>query len=75
MTTQPTAPLTRPTKTSPACKDDVIADYCVCCFGDPELVCAACGEHSCWAGYYLCWESGPAGVVTRAEFEKGEGER
>jgi hypothetical protein len=50
MTTQPTAPLTRPTKTSPACKDDVIADYCVCCFGDPELVCAACGEHACWAG-------------------------
>lgn len=47
-------------------------DYCPCCFGDPELVCDACGEHSCWAGYFMCWESGPAGICTRAEFEAKE---
>lgn len=49
----------------------VIADYCPCCFGDPELVCAACGEHACFVGRHQCDAAG--GVpVTRAEFEARE---
>lgn len=42
---------------------------CECCLGDPDLVCAACGEHSCWAGYFYCQDYLTANVVPRSEFE------
>jgi uncharacterized protein (DUF433 family) len=39
---------------------------CGCCLGDPNTVCAACGEHSCWAGKFLCEDALFAGTTTRA---------
>lgn len=48
--------------------DPEIVD-CVCCLGPPDLVCAACGEHSCWAGYFFCENYLAAGVITKTEFE------
>jgi hypothetical protein len=42
---------------------------CPCCFGDPDLVCDACGEHSCWAGIFYCDQYKTAGVATRATYE------
>jgi len=45
------------------------AQTCECCLGDPELVCAECGDHNCWAGYFYCEDYRTADVVTRAEFE------
>jgi hypothetical protein len=47
---------------------DADATMCECCLGEPDLVCDACGQHSCWAGYYMCHESYGAGVVPAAEF-------
>ena len=38
------------------------APTCSCCLGDPRLVCDACGEHSCWAGEFMCWESTNADI-------------
>lgn len=35
---------------------------CPCCLGDPDTVCDACEQHSCWAGYFMCYESATAGT-------------
>lgn len=35
---------------------------CSCCNGDPLTVCAACEQHSCWAGRFMCDESRTAGT-------------
>lgn len=45
---------------------------CPCCLGPADLVCDACGDHSCWAGIFMCWESGGAGVITAAEYQTRE---
>jgi len=37
-------------------------DACPCCHGDPRTVCDACGNHSCWAGLFLCEDAYHAGV-------------
>jgi hypothetical protein len=38
---------------------------CLCCLGDPDLVCDACGSHDCWAGNFMCEDARTAGVKTR----------
>lgn len=38
---------------------------CLCCLGDPDTVCSACGEHACWAGQFMCEDSATAGTVQR----------
>lgn len=35
---------------------------CSCCQGDPLTVCDACGEHSCWAGRFMCENAGTVGT-------------
>lgn len=42
---------------------------CACCAGDPDTVCDACGQHSCWAGEFMCEDSRSAGTTTRAEYD------
>lgn len=46
--------MTEPTPTAP--------DICSCCLGDPDTVCSACGEHSCWAGVMYCQDYKSAGT-------------
>ena len=41
---------------------------CECCLGDPDLVCNACGQHACWAGYFMCEDAIGAGICTAAEY-------
>lgn len=38
---------------------------CPDCLGDPDTVCDACGQHSCWEGEYMCHEALAAGTTTR----------
>lgn len=47
-------------------------DECPCCLGDPDLVCDACGQHSCWAGIYMCGDAVTAGVVKRSEYREAQ---
>lgn len=35
---------------------------CSCCEGDPATVCAACEQHACWAGRFMCEDSRTAGT-------------
>lgn len=41
---------------------------CPCCLGDPDTVCAACGQHDCWAGNLMCHSPYIPGTCTRAEY-------
>jgi hypothetical protein len=42
---------------------------CPCCLGDPNTVCDACEQHSCWAGRFMCDEAQTAGAAeSRAGF-------
>lgn len=38
------------------------SEECSCCNGDPDTVCDACGEHSCWAGVMYCEDAKTAGT-------------
>lgn len=40
---------------------------CSCCGGDPATVCDACGQHSCWAGVFMCENSRTAGIRQRTD--------
>ena len=30
---------------------------CPDCLGDPDTVCDACGQHSCWEGEFMCHDN------------------
>lgn len=40
--------------------------------GKDELVCAACGSASCWAGDFMCENARTADVVSRWRWESNE---
>jgi hypothetical protein len=37
-------------------------EACPCCLGDPNTVCDACEQHSCWAGEFMCEDAYTAGT-------------
>lgn len=45
---------------------------CSCCGGDPLTVCAACEQHACWAGRFMCEFSRTAGTKQAAPARGGE---
>lgn len=55
------------------CEQFALAGDCSCCGGDPDLVCDACGQHSCWAGEFMCDNAVRAGVVSRADYVEEAG--
>lgn len=49
--------------------DAKTAAECPCCLGDPDTVCDSCGQHSCWAGLFMCDQAKTAG--TRQDYHVG----
>jgi hypothetical protein len=44
---------------------------CPDCLGDPDTVCDACGQHSCWEGEFMCHEALSAGTVQKEDLHIG----